>query len=102
MNKPHFLFCSALRWDDPYDSAVYCIKSDGLHSILSGTARHGMVMLWDKRLVTTEPVQLYYAGRSYSCTSPVYSLGLRSGHLYVALDRGINVLDFSIMRTRVG
>ena len=36
---------------------------------------------------------MYYAGRT---SSPVYSLAFDSAHLYVALDKGINLLDFTV------
>ncbi len=38
-------------------------------------------------------LQMYYAGRT---SSPVYSLAFDSSHLFVALDKGINMLDFSV------
>ena len=38
-----------MKWEEPFDSAIYCLKSDGGHCLLTGTARHGMVRLWDKR-----------------------------------------------------
>ncbi len=41
-------------------------------------------------------LQLYYAGRT---SSPVYSLAFDSSHLYVALDKGINMLDFTLKWT---
>jgi len=40
--------------------------------------------------------QMYYVGRG---SSPVYSLAYDSGHLYVALDKGINMLDFTVRWT---
>jgi hypothetical protein len=36
-------------WEEPFDSALYCVRSDGSNAFLVGTARHGMVRLWDKR-----------------------------------------------------
>ncbi|CAG5123207.1 unnamed protein product [Candidula unifasciata] len=82
------------QWEEPHDSALYCLESDGNNAILVGTARHGMVRLWDKR--KTEPVQAYY---SNSRTSPVYSLAMDYRHLYLALDVGLNVMDFSCGKT---
>ncbi|BFZ01196.1 hypothetical protein BsWGS_04235 [Bradybaena similaris] len=83
------------QWEEPHDSALYCLESDGNNAILVGTARHGMVRLWDKR--KTEPVQVYYSNNSRS--SPVYSLAMDYKHLYLALDVGLNVLDFSCRKT---
>ena len=86
---------SVLEWIDPYDSTVYCIKSAGGHCIVSGTSHHGVVRLWDKR--HSDPVRLYYTPRtSNKHSSPVYSLAFDLRHLYVALDLGIYVLDFSV------
>ena len=45
----YYIYCSVMKWEEPFDSAIYCLKSDGGHCLLTGTARHGMVRLWDKR-----------------------------------------------------
>ncbi len=79
-----------ITWEEPFDSTVYCVKSDGNQTVVAGTARHGLVHLWDKR--RRKPVQVYYSGRG---SSPVYSLAFDFGHLYVGLDKGINMLDFT-------
>ncbi|XP_013410568.1 F-box/WD repeat-containing protein 4 [Lingula anatina] len=80
------------EWEEPYDSAIYCIRSDGYNSILAGTARYGMVRLWDKRM--TKPVQMYYTSRD---SSPVFSLLFDSKFMYVALDKSIKMLNFSLL-----
>ncbi|KAK2166401.1 hypothetical protein LSH36_39g00100 [Paralvinella palmiformis] len=82
---------SVMKWEEPFDSTLYCVQSDGHYAVITGTARHGMVRLWDKR--HSRPIQMYYVGRG---SSPVYSLAYDSGHLYVALDKGINMLDFTV------
>ncbi|XP_005093209.1 F-box/WD repeat-containing protein 4 [Aplysia californica] len=79
------------QWEEPYDSALYCVTTDGGNSMAVGTARHGMVRLWDKR--KSEPVQVYY---SHQVNSPVYGLAMDYGHLYLALDKGLNVMNFTI------
>lgn len=81
-----------IQWEEPYDSAIYCLKSDGHNAIVTGTARYGMVRVWDKR--KTQHVQMYYTARD---SSPVYSLAFDSAHLYVALDRSIKMLDFNVI-----
>ncbi|KAK7110224.1 F-box/WD repeat-containing protein 4-like [Littorina saxatilis] len=78
-------------WEDPFDSTLYCLQTDGQCSMLTGTARHGLVRLWDKR--QQNHVQIYYSGGQHS---PVYSLAGSSQHLYVALDMGLYFVDFSI------
>ncbi|CAL1527739.1 unnamed protein product [Lymnaea stagnalis] len=81
------------QWEEPYDSALYCIETDN-NTLAVGTARHGMVRLWDKRKM--EPLQVYYSNK---CNSPVYSLAMDYGHLYLALDLGLNLMDFTSYQT---
>lgn len=78
------------EWEDPYDSAVYCVASDGHYSFVSGTSRHGLVRLWDKRYVS--PVQMFYVSRG---NSPVYSVTFDPCYMYVAVDRTLNLLKFT-------
>ncbi|XP_014677806.1 PREDICTED: F-box/WD repeat-containing protein 4-like isoform X3 [Priapulus caudatus] len=40
---------SVLKLGDPHDSTVYCISTDHNYGIVSGTARHALVRLWDQR-----------------------------------------------------
>jgi len=80
-----------MMWEEPFDSTIYCVKSDNDQTFVSGTARHGMARLWDKRAVN--PVKCYYVGKT---NSPVYSLAFDPKRLYVALDKGINLVDYSI------
>lgn len=77
-------------WEDPHDSAVYCVASDHNVTILSGTSRHGVVRLWDRRML--KPVKMYYVGHG---NSPVYSLAFDPCYMYVALDRSLNLLSFT-------
>lgn len=79
-----------LKWEDPHDSVVYCMATDLNVTVISGTSRYGLVRLWDKR-VYQKCMQMYYVGKE---NSPVYSLDFDPCHLYVALDRSINLLDF--------
>lgn len=46
-------------WLEPHNSVLYCIQTDGLHSILCGTQRHGKVTLWDKRQRKSLQVKLW-------------------------------------------
>lgn len=82
---------NVISWEDPYDSAIYCLASDNLFTILCGTAQHGRVQLWDKR--QKRSVQMYFMAANHS--SPVYSLAFDPCHLFVALDQSINNMDFS-------
>lgn len=78
-------------WDDPHDSAVNCIASDNNVTMLTGTAAHGGVRLWDKR--QRQCVQLYFV-RPES-RSPVYSLDFDSSEMFVCLDTSVVGFDFS-------
>ncbi|XP_028406652.1 F-box/WD repeat-containing protein 4-like [Dendronephthya gigantea] len=82
--------CCVKKWEDPHDSAVYCIESDKKWMILSGTYRYGMVRLWDKRM--DRCVKYYYGSRH--TRSSVYSLKFNSTKLFVALDNRVNILNF--------
>lgn len=78
-------------WEQQFDSAYYCLQSDGHRNIFAGTSRHGSVDLWDKRQ-TKSPVKTFYAGHR---NSPVYSLAFNSTSLFVALDLQVKALNFS-------
>ncbi|KAL8560908.1 hypothetical protein ACOMHN_035848 [Nucella lapillus] len=79
------------KWEDQFDSTVYCLQSDGHNTMLTGTARHGLVRLWDKR--QPENLQIYNSGDQ---NSPVYSMVATSRHLYLAMDLGLDLVDFSL------
>lgn len=38
-----------MEWEEPHDSALYCLQTDGNHMIASGSSYYGVVRLWDKR-----------------------------------------------------
>lgn len=81
------------EWQEPYDTTLYCLQSDGNAAMITGTARYGMIRLWDKR--KQEAVQEYFLSQK----SPVYSLAFDSSRLYAALDLTVNFMDFSIYPT---
>jgi len=78
-------------WEDPHDSAVNCIASDNNVTMLTGTATHGGIRLWDKR--QRRCAQLYFV--QPDLRSPVYSLDFDSSELFAALDASVVGLDFS-------
>ena len=49
---------------------IYSVKSDGNNAVLSGTARHGLVRLWDKRF--SRPVQVGFSIQNASFFSCLY------------------------------
>nr|XP_025044782.1 F-box/WD repeat-containing protein 4 [Pelodiscus sinensis] len=77
-----------LQWEEPHDSALYCLRSDGNHMIASGSAYYGVVRLWDKR--QSGCLQVRDAG-----SSPVYCLRFSTTHLYAALASALHALDFT-------
>ncbi|XP_076598932.1 F-box/WD repeat-containing protein 4 [Chaetodon auriga] len=81
-----------MEWEEPHDSALYCIQTDGNHMIASGSSYYGVVRLWDKR--QTECLQFFQLS-SDPVSSPVYCLRFSSSHLYAALATALHSLDFS-------
>ncbi|XP_026164874.1 F-box/WD repeat-containing protein 4 isoform X1 [Mastacembelus armatus] len=80
-----------MEWEEPHDSTLYCIQTDGNHLIASGSSYYGVVRLWDKR--QTECLQFFQLS-SDSVSSPVYCLRFNSSHLYAALATSLHSLDF--------
>ncbi|KAF3708514.1 F-box/WD repeat-containing protein 4 Dactylin F-box and WD-40 domain-containing protein 4 [Channa argus] len=80
-----------MEWEEPHDSALYCIQTDGNHMIASGSSYYGVVRLWDKR--KTECLQFFQLS-SDLVSSPVYCLRFSSSHLYAALATTLHSLDF--------
>ncbi|XP_029554099.1 F-box/WD repeat-containing protein 4-like isoform X2 [Salmo trutta] len=37
-----------MEWEEPHDSALYCIQTDGNHMIASGSSYYGTIRMWDK------------------------------------------------------
>ncbi|XP_043912278.1 F-box/WD repeat-containing protein 4 isoform X2 [Protopterus annectens] len=79
-----------VEWEEPHDSALYCIQTDRNNMIASGSAYYGVVRLWDKR--QSYCLQTFYL--SVPVSSPVYCLRFTTSHLYAALSSALHVLDF--------
>ncbi|XP_036403318.1 F-box/WD repeat-containing protein 4 [Megalops cyprinoides] len=79
-----------MEWEEPHDSALYCIQSDENHMIASGSSYYGVVRLWDKR--QTYCLQTFHLPSATS--SPVYCLRFNTSHLYAALATALYALDF--------
>ncbi|KAM8852536.1 F-box/WD repeat-containing protein 4 [Synchiropus picturatus] len=61
-----------MEWEEPHDSALYCIQTDGNHMVASGSSYYGVVRLWDKRQKKCLQDKLVCVGannQSYICTS---------------------------------
>ncbi|XP_056147922.1 F-box/WD repeat-containing protein 4 isoform X1 [Lampris incognitus] len=81
-----------MEWEEPHDSALYCIQTDGNHMISSGSSYYGVVRLWDKR--QTACLQFFQLTAD-SASSPVYCLRFSGSHLYAALATTLCSLDFT-------
>ncbi|KAL0868509.1 hypothetical protein ABMA27_007986 [Loxostege sticticalis] len=77
---------------DPFQSSLYCVKSDGDRAIVAGTSEYSRCVLFDTRYHACH-VQMYFTQRK---SSPVYSLDFDSTKLIAAADRSVAVLDFNI------
>jgi len=80
-------------WEEEFDEAVYCLATDGVNVLVTGTARHGRVRVWDMRASQ----HLYMRDASSARrgqSSPVYSIAIDSTNMYVALDQSLNHFGF--------
>ncbi|XP_073411917.1 F-box/WD repeat-containing protein 4 isoform X3 [Dendrobates tinctorius] len=84
------------EWEEPHDSALYCIQSDRNNMIASGSSYYGVVRLWDKRM--NQCLQSF--SLSSPTSSPVYCLRFNTSHLYAALATSLHRLDFTVSSHR--
>lgn len=80
-----------MEWEEPHDSALYCIQTDKNHMIASGSSYYGVVRLWDRRQAAC--LQFFQLS-SEPVSSPVYCLRFSTSHLYAALATSLHSLDF--------
>lgn len=83
-NKP------VLEFADPYDNFIYCLQTDNENAIVVGLSTHATLCLWDKRYVK-RPIRHYFTVKR---KTPVFSLELDYRYTYVAIDRGLYLMDF--------
>ncbi|XP_076981911.1 F-box/WD repeat-containing protein 4 isoform X2 [Tamandua tetradactyla] len=80
-----------MEWEEPHDSTLYCLQTDGNHLLATGSSYYGVVRLWDRR----QRACLHaFPLTSAPLSSPVYCLRFTSKHLYAALSYNLHVLDF--------
>lgn len=82
-----------MEWEEPHDSALYCLQTDGNHMMASGSSYYGVVRLWDKR--QSHCLQAYELS-AQRASSPVYCLRFTSSHLFAALATSLHSLDFRL------
>ena len=88
-----------LKWEEPFNEAIYCMSHDFNNTLVCGTARHGLVRLWDMR--STAPVQMYHVKHPrWGQSSPVYSVAFDPANLYVALDQSLSLVSFSARKSQ--
>uniref|UniRef100_A0A8D1D3I5 F-box and WD repeat domain containing 4 n=1 Tax=Sus scrofa TaxID=9823 RepID=A0A8D1D3I5_PIG len=80
-----------MEWEEPHDSTLYCLQTDGNHLLATGSSYYGVVRLWDRR----QRACLHaFPLTSTPLSSPVYCLRFTTKHLYAALSYNLHVLDF--------
>ena len=81
-------------WEEPYDESVYCLATDRVNCLVTGTARHGRVRVWDMR-TTSSLYSRHAAAARRGQSSPVYSIVMDAANMYVALDQSLNHWAYS-------
>ncbi|XP_072933402.1 F-box/WD repeat-containing protein 4 [Epargyreus clarus] len=76
---------------DPFQSSLYCVKSDGDHAIVVGSSEYSRCVLYDSRF--KNHVQIYFTQKT---PSPIYSLDFDSTKLIAAADRSTASLNFNV------
>lgn len=70
-----------MEWEEPHDSTLYCLQTDGNHLLATGSSYYGVVRLWDRRQRACLHVRalptagsgmpgLLIRGSYHSCTFP--------------------------------
>ncbi|XP_006831328.1 PREDICTED: F-box/WD repeat-containing protein 4 [Chrysochloris asiatica] len=80
-----------MEWEEPHDSTLYCLQTDGNHLLATGSSYYGVVRLWDRR---QRGCLHAFPLTSTPLSSPVYCLRFTTNHLYAALSYNLHVLDF--------
>ncbi|KAJ3610749.1 hypothetical protein NHX12_022840 [Muraenolepis orangiensis] len=80
-----------MEWEEPHDSALYCLQTDGNNMMASGSSYYGVVRLWDRR---QSQCLKFFQLTTDRVSSPVYCLRFSSSHLYAAVATALHALDF--------
>jgi WD40 repeat protein len=83
--------CTA-AWDDPDDYAAYCVRHDWNWKVVSGTAYHGTLRIWDERMGRC--LQTLFVDLARRSQGVVYSVDFDDSAMYVALSNGLQMIDF--------
>ncbi|XP_068619631.1 F-box/WD repeat-containing protein 4 [Battus philenor] len=77
---------------DPFQSSLYCVKSDGNNALVVGASEYSRCVLFDVRRPARH-VQMYFTQKK---SSPIYSLDFSSSKLLAAADRSIALVNFDV------
>ncbi|CAF4847684.1 unnamed protein product [Pieris macdunnoughi] len=76
---------------DPFDSSLYCLKSDGDKAVVTGSSEYSRCVLYDMR--STHHVQMYFTQKR---STPIYSLEFDAKKLIAAGDQRVAVINFNV------
>ena len=69
-----------MEWEEPHDSTLYCLQTDGNHLLATGSSYYGVVRLWDRRQRACLHVSvLRTAGRPRGCQGSLTGSALGVG-----------------------
>ncbi|KAL4718989.1 hypothetical protein ACJJTC_019584 [Scirpophaga incertulas] len=77
---------------DPFQSTLYCVKSDGDRAIVVGTCEYSRCVLFDTRN-SAGHTQMFFTQKNLS---PIYSLDFDSTKLIAAADSSVACLNFKV------
>ncbi|CAK1540498.1 unnamed protein product [Leptosia nina] len=76
---------------DPFQSALYCVKTDGDNAVVTGSAEYSRCVLFDLR--SPHHVQMFFTQKK---SSPIYSLDFDVKKLIAAGDQRVAVANFNV------
>lgn len=79
---PHLLFLDrkcVMEWEEPHDSTLYCLQTDGNHLLATGSSYYGVVRLWDRRQRACLHVSIPPTSHLQEARTHFYRLHLRVG-----------------------
>ncbi len=71
---------------------MYCVKSDWNWKVVTGTAYHGTMRIWDSRMGRN--LQTMYVDLERRSQGVVYSVDFDDSAIYCALSNGLQMIDF--------
>lgn len=81
-----------MKMEDNNDYPIYCVKFDGNWKLVTGTAYHSTIRVWDIR--SGKHLQSIFVDPSRHSQGVVYSLDFDDTAIFAALSNGVHQLDF--------